>query len=248
MKRFGAQRPVTTGTKSVAPDSEAPVAELWATEDQGLSALDDTVLPAFVIGYEGHTHEDSLPEWMHCIEFHRRHASLEATGCVLPLVMNQGEDRAKLWTLTRALVEVSGSWHHDAVYGPQGVEALKAELTKLTGFGRRESPLDAHEIAAMTELLAPYLASPGRVPPSVEGGHDACLRFREVNPSPYFDGWVTASLWYPVSPDEPNEGWTRTDGVWRPGVTYSADIGLELARWMGRNGPPRIFLLWAGTL
>lgn len=243
VRRLGKRSSAATRPEVGTPAREVAIAELWTANEKSWP------LPGFLIGYEGDNEaDDTGPMWMHHVEHEYSHGCLNATGCLLPLAMNRGLDRAKLWILTRALVELSGSWHHDAMYGSQGVEALKAEISKLTGFGRREPPMSPYEIGAMTELLAPYLASPGRVPPIAEWGHDGCLRFREADPSPFFDGWLTASAWYPVFPDEPNEGWPRTDGVWRPGVTYPADIGLELARRMGRSTPPRIFLLWAPTI
>jgi hypothetical protein len=172
---------------------------------------------------------------------------LSATGCLLPLAMNHGEDRTTLWVLTRALTELGGSWHYDAVYGPQGVDALKHKITKLIGFGRRESPMNPEELATMTGVLGPYLTGASGLSPVVECGHDGYLLFSEMEQSRFLDGWITASIWYPEPSDEP-EDWPPTDGIWRPGVTYSSDIELELARWIGRSSPPRIFLLWTPTI
>jgi hypothetical protein len=238
---------MTTRTDPGAPE-EAPAAGLWTMDvEETPVELGGDAVPTFLIGYQDPGVYDGGQVWKHNVKHRYIHGCLNATGCVLPLAMNEGEDRAKLWILTRALVELSGSWHHDARYGPHGVEPLKTEIAKLTGSGRRDTPMSEYEIEAMTQLLAPCLASPGRVPPVVEWGYDGCLRFREADPFPFFDGWVTASPWYPAYPDEPNEGWPRTDGVWRRGELYSADMQRDLAR-MGRGALPGIFLLWAPTI
>lgn len=211
-----------------------------------MASLDITtdidVLPTFVIGYEGARRDlRSAPPWLHVIQ--HQYAGLgchqfEATGCMLPLAANQREGTGKLWLLTRALVELGESWPGDAVYGANEVAEFVGEIAELTGFGRGERAMNAHEVEAMAQLLARHLAFPGLAPPVAESGHEALIRFHDVDPSPFFDGWRVAYA-----------GRCEPDGepVWRECARYDRELARELQELVGRGARPRIFLLWENS-
>lgn len=201
-------------------------------------SVDEDLLPAFVIGYDGaRSLPEDAPEWLHTVQHQYAGYACtqwEATGCVIPLGLNHREGTGKVWLLTRALVELGESWPGDRVYDAPEVAGLVAEIARLiqqpTGVA-----LDARGVQGLAEQVTRHLAFPGLTPPTVESGDEALLRFREADPSPFFDGWRMAC------------GCAAHPGAWHAWLRYGREIGRELQSGIGRGEPPRIFLLWENS-
>ncbi len=199
------------------------------------------MLPAFVIGYEGvRTVPSDAPPWLHVVQ--HQHGGLccyhwSATGCVLPLQVNQREGTGKLWLLTRALMELGESWPPDSVYRAPEVRELVGAIADLVG-GWTDQPMTPSRVEALGELLAQHLAFPGLTPPVAEAGFEALIRFRETDPSPFFDGWRAVT----ACPREPDD-----EPAWRVCARYGRELARELEDLVGRGERPRIFLLWENS-
>jgi len=198
----------------------------------------EDVLPAFVIGYEGaRPLPANPPAWLHAVHHQvagHTCARWDATGYVVPLALNQREGTGKLWLLTRALVELGESWPGDPMYAAPEVARLVAEIARLTRCSTG-SPLDAHGVTGIGELLARHLAFPGLAPPVVESGEEALIRFHAADPSPFFDSWRIVC------------GCPEGPWAWHGWMRYGRDLGRELQAGLGRGEPLRIFLLWENS-